>query len=149
MAPPPSPTKWMRSLARPWTTLSSTIFATLYGITSRFDEVYPCAARHAGDEAEAHLKRVFGRSPGARANDGVVPLRSQIWGKLAWAGYADHLDVLGHFPDERPDASGVPHVDWLASGAAFDRARFKALTRSIAEGMLAAARSRTQLAARG
>ena len=143
MAPPPSPRGWMRTLRNPWSTISNTIFATLYGITSRYDERYPCAAKTAGVDAEATLTRAFGRAPGARANDGVVPIRSQIWGRVVWAGYADHLDVLGHFPDDIEVSSDEPrHVDWLASGANFDRARFRALTSAIADGMLEGARSR-------
>jgi hypothetical protein len=88
----------------PWAILSSTLFTTLYGITSRYDEHYPCAAPDAGADTEELLERTFGKAPGARANDGVVPTRSQIWGRVVWAGYADHLDVLGHFPV--PDARG-------------------------------------------
>jgi triacylglycerol lipase len=139
MAPPPSTARWVRALGRPWTAASATIFATLYSLTARLDERYPCAAPHAGDEAEAALTRAFGRAPGARANDGVVPLRSQVWGKLVWAGYADHLDMLGHFRDDARDAPREGrHNDWLASGADFDRERFAALTRAIADGILAA-----------
>ena len=143
MAPPPSPRDWMRNLTSPWKTISHTIFAALHGITARLDERYPCAAKNAGAEAEATLTSVFGRAPGARANDGVVPIRSQIWGRVAWAGYADHLDVLGHFPDETSRGRGdASHVDWLASGANFDRERFAALTNAIADGMLEAAHAR-------
>jgi hypothetical protein len=131
MAPPPTPGKLARSLGWPWRTMSSTLFATLYTLTSRFDERYPCAAPHAGDNEQV-LTRAFGRAPGARANDGVVPIRSQIWGKLVWAGYADHLDVLGHFHDEH---HGL-HVDWMASGSGFDRARFEAMADAIARGLL-------------
>jgi hypothetical protein len=131
----------VKNLTSPWATLSTTIFATLYGITSRYDERYPCAERHAGDETEAMLKRVFGRAPGARANDGVVPIRSQLWGKLAWAGYADHLDVLGHFDGSEDQREGDPkHVDWLRSGADFDRSRFEAMAEAIADGMIEAGR---------
>ena len=145
MAPPPSPGGWMRTLKNPWSTISNTIFATLYGITSRYDEHYPCAAKTASVEAEAALTRAFGRAPGARANDGVVPIRSQLWGRVVWAGYADHLDVLGHFPDDAANAAALPgeprHVDWLASGANFDRVRFRALTTAVADGMLEGASS--------
>jgi hypothetical protein len=97
---------------------------------------------YAGDDAEALLARIYGRAPGARANDGVVPLRSQVWGKLVWAGYADHLDVLGHFRDARRRArpKAGRHTDWLASGAEFDRARFGELADAIASGILKAAR---------
>jgi triacylglycerol lipase len=83
------------------------------------------------------LERVFGRTPGARANDGVVPLRSQIWGKVVWAGYADHLDILGHF---RGGAGAPKHNDWLASGSSFDMMSFEAVTRALAAGMRAASR---------
>ena len=150
MAPPPSlegvlrsastPASWLGNLTNPWAPLSATIFAAIHGVTARYDDRYPCARRDAGEQAEAMLARAFGRAPGARANDGVVPIRSQIWGKVVWAGYADHLDVLGHFRDDRTDprarAESPPHVDWLTSGAGFDRGRFEALTDAIAAGML-------------
>jgi triacylglycerol lipase len=97
-APPPSPGKLARSFVGPWRAISSAIFTTLYGITARYDERYPCAAPELPPETEAALTRAFGRPPGARANDGVVPALSQLWGHVAWAGYGDHLDVLGHFP---------------------------------------------------
>jgi len=141
MAPPPSPMNWVRAMTSPWGTLSTSIFAVLWGITSRLDERYPCADKDAGD-AEGVLTRAFGRAPGARANDGVVPLRSQLHGRVVWAGLADHLDVLGHFDGGRGAAAGEgepAHVDWLHSGAKFDRDRFDGMTRAIAEGMLAAA----------
>ncbi len=102
-APPPKPSTLVRSFASasPWRAISSTIFTTMYGITARYDEQYPCAAppSEASEEVDAVLRRAFdGKAPGARANDGVVPALSQIWGRVAWAGYADHLDILGHFP---------------------------------------------------
>jgi hypothetical protein len=97
-APPPTPGGLARSLGGPWRAISSAIFTTMYGITARYDERYPCAAPENGEEVDAVLLRAFGKMPGARANDGVVPVLSQIWGRVAWAGYADHLDVLGHFP---------------------------------------------------
>jgi triacylglycerol lipase len=100
MAPPPTPGKLARSLLSPWGALSQAIFTALHGITSRYDEVYPCAAPDPGAQATEALARAFGRVPGVRSNDGVVPTLSQIWGRVAWAGYADHLDVLGHFPGE-------------------------------------------------
>jgi triacylglycerol esterase/lipase EstA (alpha/beta hydrolase family) len=133
MAPPPSAGRWARLLVRPWTLVSSTLFATLQQLTSRYDERYPCAAPFAGDQNEGRLVRSFGRSPGARANDGVVPLRSQIWGEVAWCGYADHLDVLGHFEETGADAL---HIDWMKSGSSFDRVRFAELMTAIGEGML-------------
>ena len=79
------------------------------------------------------------------ANDGVVPVRSQIWGKLIWAGFGDHLDVVGHFRDSVPAADRDPnvpaHVDWLYSGSSFDRERFASLSTAIANGILASAKT--------
>jgi hypothetical protein len=69
----------------------------------------------------------------------VVPIRSQVWGSLVWVGLADHLDVLGHFRDDRdPDtvAPALRHCDWLTSGSHFDRQRFSGLMDAIANGML-------------
>jgi triacylglycerol lipase len=132
MAPPPSPTRWARNLLSPWSALSSSIFTTLHGLTARLDTNYPCAAQpDAGRQAEAALATAFGKAPGARSNDGVVPIRSQIWGELVWTGLADHLDVLGHF-----DGQGG-HVDWLTSGSSFDARRFDQLCDCIAKGLLA------------
>jgi hypothetical protein len=139
MTPPPSPMGWVRSLTSPWGVLSSTIFATLWGLTSRYDERYPCTPAADGGDLERVLERTFGRAPSARANDGVVPIRSQVRGRIAWAGYADHLDVLGHFDAGRA-ADGAAHVDWLRSGADFDQARFAAMVRGIVEGMAQGAR---------
>jgi triacylglycerol lipase len=140
MAPPPSPTGVVRSLLRPWRAVSHAIFTALWTITGRLDPRYPCAAPNAGEAAERTLADVFGRAPGARANDGVVPLRSQIWGDVVWAGLADHLDVLGHF-DGRAEAGEElrAHQDWLASGASFNARSFEALLDAVAKGMLASA----------
>jgi triacylglycerol lipase len=146
MAPPPSARTILPELLHPWSAMSGTVFATLYAITARYDHRYPCAAASAGDENEAVLARAFGRPPGARANDGVVPIRSQIWGKLVWAGRGDHLDVLGHFRDDSPPPPGAgreldgrqPHVDWLYSGSAFGCAQFESLMDAIAAGLTVA-----------
>ena len=97
-----------------------------------------------------------------------LPVLSQVWGRVAWAGFADHLDVLGHFPGDvvaRPfwasifgkkakleaidnaagAGGGVPdpvadarHVDWLRSGAGFDERTFGILMDALASGMLGA-----------
>lgn len=134
MAPPPTTAHLARSLLRPWTALSSALFATMYGLTSTGNAGYPCSE---GDESvEALLAHTFGNAPSPFASDGVVPIRSQLWGEAAWVGYADHLDVLGHFGDHWDDR----HVDWMASGSHFTRARFNAMVSAIARGMLRGAR---------
>jgi hypothetical protein len=142
MAPPPSPQTVLRAVMRPQNALSEAMFAILNGITSRDDASYPCTPPAMDAENERALVRAFERIPGPSSNDGVVPIRSQIWGKLAWAGYGDHLDVLGHFrgPESgffrTPSGENPPHVDWLMSGSGFDTGRFASLMDAIAKGML-------------
>jgi len=180
VAPAPSARRLARAMASPWRAISSTLFTTLYGLTARYDERYPCAAEGFGTDPEAPLRAAFGAPPAPRANDGVVPVRSQVWGRIAWAGAADHLDVLGHYPspvrdtdtlfgrvlsrfrgtDESarlraveaavaaggaqpdPEADAL-HVDWMASGAGFDDAAFRALMDAVARGMLSSTASST------
>jgi hypothetical protein len=160
MAPAPSAGRLVRSLRSPWRALSSALFATLYGISARYDERYPCSGTIPGDAMERRLVEAFGSVPSPRANDGVVPIRSQIWGEIAWLGAGDHLDVLGHFGGrERVGPRGLlrflggerrrergwggddpAHVDWLTSGAGFDEVSFRALMDAVAARMLSAAR---------
>ncbi|MDB4944959.1 MAG: Lipase precursor [Labilithrix sp.] len=104
-APPPTAGSLARSLGGPWRAVSSALFTTMYGITSRFDERYPCSAAELSPADEATLRRAFGTRPSGRANDGVVPTLSQAWGRVAWAGYGDHLDVLGHYAGSHPQTS--------------------------------------------
>ncbi|HXN33090.1 MAG TPA: hypothetical protein VN894_14565 [Polyangiaceae bacterium] len=151
MAPPPGPRMFLPAMLRPWRVLSAAIFATLYRIAARYDPRYPCMAPDVSEADEQMLTRAFGRTPGVRENDGVVPLRSQLWGKLVWVGYGDHLDVLGHFRDAKrdPRSSGLratkdgapPHVDWLYSASDFDGARFALLVDAIVPGLVSSAQS--------
>ena len=149
MAPAPGAGTFVRTLGRPWRTTSAMIFAALHGISSRHSAMYPCASSDVQREAEEMMVRALGSSPSPRANDGVVPIRSQVWGKLVWVGFGDHLDVLGHFRDdsrrsrrlrrERAD-EGIPHVDWLYSGSVFGRDQFEAMSTAITDGLLGCAR---------
>jgi triacylglycerol lipase len=102
LAPAPSARRLARAMLSPWRAISSTLFTTLYGISSRRDERYPCAPPDdvATDDL---LRKWLGSVPSLRANDGVVPVRSQLWGHIAWLGAGDHLDVLGHFPSPLRD----------------------------------------------
>jgi hypothetical protein len=121
---------WAGSLASPWTCPSATIFTTLYQLTARQDRMYPCEPT--GQDWDRVLIQQLGQVPPAAANDGIVPFRSQLWGRLVWAGQGDHLDVVGHF------AGDGGHVDWMSSGAKFNQQRFGALLDAIARGILAA-----------
>jgi len=144
MAPGPRPRRWLETFGHPWRAVSLSLFFSLHRITAGYDERYPCAATresrpYSGEANEAVLARAFSGSPPLEANDGVVPLRSQLWGSLIWAGLGDHLDVLGHYRDDRAPGAVVPerrHVDWLTSGSDFGHAQFTALIDAIATGML-------------
>lgn len=140
MSPPPGVRRWADTIGHPWQALSLSIFFGLHHLTANTDQRYPCAAMPGTTPAasEAELARVFGRAPTLEDNDGVVPLRSQLWGTLVWAGLGDHLDVLGHYRDDREEvADARRHRDWLTSGASFSYLQFTALMDAIAAGMLA------------
>ncbi len=146
MAPTPSPKKWLATLGHPLHATSLSLFTALHEITSRYDPRYPCAAATSAEEgapldadAEAVLARALRAPPDLRANDGCVPIRSQLWGNLVWAGFGDHLDVLGHYRDVTPEARlEWRHHDWLTSGSHFDDASFEGLMDAVATGMLRA-----------
>jgi triacylglycerol lipase len=146
MAPSPRPRRWLATLGRPWQTVSLSLFFALHHITAASDARYPCAAMRetapwSGEVSEALLARRFSAPPALSANDGVVPLRSQLWGTLVWAGLGDHLDVLGHCRDDRDPDTVVPelrHRDWLTSGSRFGAGEFAAIMDAIAAGMLGA-----------
>jgi triacylglycerol lipase len=130
-APAPGVRHWARSLASPWTSPSATIFTTLYQLAALQDRMYPCEPPT--PEWNRILIDRLGHIPPPLANDGIVPFRSQLWGKLVWAGQGDHLDVVGHFAGNRRTDE---HVDWLSSGAKFDRPRFEALLDAVTGGIL-------------
>lgn len=129
---------WVKSMLSPYSIVSAGIFTMLQSITARQDPRYPC---HAGDsEVRNKVLGMLGELPQESASDGVVPVYSQVWGDLVWIGRADHLDIVGHFPDEaqkRGDArKKAAHTDWLRSGAKFDRVRFDSVMDRIVAGML-------------
>lgn len=147
MAPSPKPLRWLETVGHPTRTVSLSLFFGLHRLTADHDERYPCAAMRgtapwSSDANEAHLADALSAPTPLDANDGVVPIRSQLWGTLVWAGLADHLDVLGHFRDDRDPKTVAPelrHRDWLTSGSQFDRPRFAGLMDAVANGMLRSA----------
>ena len=132
--PRPGFIQWARFAVTPWTSISLPLFATMQRLTSLEQDRYPCAPP--GNEADNKLLAVLGEVPQPHANDGVVPIRSQIWGKLVWAGKGDHLDMVGHFRNTKDRSSN--HVDWLSSASGFDAASFNAMLDAVVEGMLQA-----------
>jgi len=105
---------------------SHAVYQALYRLASRTPQVRAPALAPA---QARRLRRAYGTLPGAGANDGIVPTRSQPWGNVIHAAQADHLDVIGHFHDK-----GKPprHADWLTTGSGFDAERFEALWADVA-----------------
>jgi len=117
----------------PYAHATHALFVALYRLASRTKPARVKAPR----EAIAALSRTYRKKVDARANDGMVPTLSQVWGEIIRAVWADHHDVIGHFhhPTHVP-----PHLDWVASGTGFTRERFEALWRDVAAFIAGAAR---------
>ncbi len=130
-APPPGVSHWARSVLSPWANASAPVYATIHRLTSLENDNYPCSPAPA--VADGQLRASLGHVPPPASNDGVVPVRSQLWGKVVWSGLGDHLDVVGHF---RGDSCDPSHVDWLASGSRYDCRRFDEMIDAIVEGLL-------------
>jgi hypothetical protein len=128
-APASRPIDWAVHLRTPWAALSAALFQLIHRTTADLDPRYPCSPPDGGAAALLGFTRDL---PPPDANDGIVPLRSQLWGTPVWVGKADHLDVVGYF------RGGRRHRDWLSSGARFDRRQFDAMMDAIVQGMLAA-----------
>ncbi|HEX7667950.1 MAG TPA: hypothetical protein VF395_00095 [Polyangiaceae bacterium] len=131
-APPPRARRLLRAVLSPMSALQLAAYTTLYGVTSQADRRYPYAAPTA-QQAQA-LTAGFGREIRPENVDGVVPTLSMLWGDLLWCGPADHLDVVGHFGDK---TTNPPHVDWLRSGAGFNRNQFAQMVDAVCRFMLA------------
>lgn len=74
------------------------------------------ASRSRGTPAEVAELQRFYPTLTAADNDGMVPTWSQSHGAVIGAFAADHLDILGHFPDEH---RLPPHYDWLTTGTGY------------------------------
>jgi triacylglycerol lipase len=90
-----------------------------------------------GKATQRPLDRGLGFAATPGISDGVVPMLSQVHGRVLHLARADHLDVVGH----DPPASG--HAgDWLPSGAGFTPETFEATWEAVAAEI---ARSRRRL----
>ncbi|RYZ05327.1 MAG: hypothetical protein EOO73_20095 [Myxococcales bacterium] len=132
-APAPRSMRLARRIRSPYAAFTAAIYSTLYQFTSKVPDVYPYARP---TERELSLLRTgIDHDLGDATNDGIVPTLSMLYGRLIWAGEADHLDVLGHFGDDTDEAPGpgeARHRDWITSGARFSRQRFNALLDALA-----------------
>ncbi|HJL15817.1 MAG TPA: hypothetical protein RMH99_09180 [Sandaracinaceae bacterium LLY-WYZ-13_1] len=102
------------------------LFRGLYQLASTLEEdLLPPLE----DSQRERLIAAYGRLPTARANDAMVPLRSQVWGEVLHAAWADHLDVIGMFHDP---AHAPTHVDWLRTKSGFARPQFEEMWSAVA-----------------
>lgn len=130
-APPPRKRRFLGAIANPPSALGLAVYTTVHGVTSRADARYPYATPDAQQQRMLGLS--LGPLPRPETVDGIVPTLSMLHGELLWCGAGDHLDIVGHFGD-----GGLPrtHVDWLASGAHFNRREFGAMVDAITRFML-------------
>ena len=106
------------------------IYAAIYRASA---QTPPASAPPASAAQRRALVDAYRKLPGAHANDGIVPTRSQLHGRVIAAVRGDHLDVIGHFNDATTDP---PHFDWLTTGSGFDRARFEAVWNGVLDFLL-------------
>ncbi|HEX5746768.1 MAG TPA: triacylglycerol lipase [Archangium sp.] len=129
-ARPPSLRARVSAGLDPYAQMTHTVYGFLYGRTQRM----PLTAIPLHTPAQtAALVEAYGAMPGPQACDGIVPTRSQVYGRVLTAVRADHLDAIGHFdqPSHRP-----PHVDWLISGSGFRRLQFERLWNTVVDFVL-------------
>lgn len=102
------------------------VYRALYAIASTLPEHLLPEPTEAQGRA---LVRAYGRVPSARGNDAMCPTRSQVWGEVVHAAWADHLDVIGHF--HAPERAPL-HVDWMRTMSGFGRREFEAMWNDVA-----------------
>lgn len=132
-APAPKAMRFAKRVRSPYAALTAAMYSTLYGFTSQRPKMYPY--KTLTPEEEGMFAKAIREPVTDRTNDGVVPTLSMIWGELLWCADGDHLDVLGHFQDDREPRV---HVDWMTSGAHFTRERFNAAMDAVARFQLRA-----------
>lgn len=131
-APPPRSLRMARRIRSPYTALTAAMFSTLYQFAGQRPRSYPYAKPTARQLELLHAG--IDHDVGDDISDGIVPTLSMIWGELLWAGEADHLDMIGHFHDDRDVKE---HVDWITSGSRFTSQRFGAMLDAIVKFQLA------------
>ncbi len=127
-APPPRSLRIARRIRSPYAAVTAAMFSTLYQFAGQRPRIYPYAKPK---PRELELMRAgIEHDIDDGISDGIVPTLSMLWGELLWAGEADHLDVIGHFHDERAESE---HTDWITSGSRFGSQRFGAMLDAIVE----------------
>lgn len=102
----------------------------LYQVLYRISGGWSPADVHDDVMQRRTLEAAYGDLPDQTANDAIVPTRSQVFGRVVRAVWADHLDVIGHFAGARHDP---PHHDWLHTRSHFDRSAFEAVWSDVVD----------------
>jgi triacylglycerol lipase len=109
--------------------VSHALYQGLYRLTATQD---PRTFAELRDDQRRALLDTYGKVPDPRANDGLVPTRSQIHASVIHVARADHHDVIGYFGDRHHDP---PHIDWVATGCGFRWPDFDRLWTDVARFM--------------
>jgi hypothetical protein len=119
-----------RALLRSLTSLYAQLMYPVYWLLHRLSRETTDQLRSQFSEAQlVELDARLGRRARGSDSDGVVPVLSQVWGRVLHVARADHLDVVGQYGAVGEDNWGG---DWLPSGSGFDAAAFEALWSDIA-----------------
>ncbi len=125
-APQPPTAYRIEDLSHPGRTAVAGVFTLMHSITARMHSHYPYPKPSAAQRNA--LRRQLPFAVDERANDGIVPSASQVYGRVLRAVVADHLDVVGQY--HRADES---ISDWLPSGSHFTERKFRRLWSDIAD----------------
>jgi len=118
-----------RALLRSLTSLYAQLMYPVYWLLHRLSRENTDQLRSEFSEAQlVALDAKLGRSARGSDSDGVVPVLSQVWGRVLHVARADHLDVVGQYGALGEDTWGG---DWLPSGSGFDADAFEALWSDI------------------
>lgn len=101
------------------------LFRLLHGLAARPHRHYPYPQPTAA--TQRLLEQGLGAPATAASNDGIVPVLSQLHGRVLHVACADHLDVIGHYT-----LAGGGTADWLPSGAGFTPQAFEATWDAVA-----------------
>lgn len=125
-----------RTLLRSMLNLYTQLMYPLYWLLYRLAREPTDALREQLGEAQlATLDAALGRPATGKDTDGVVPVLSQVWGRVLHVARGDHLDVVGQYGalggEEDPNDPSWGG-DWLPSDSGFDRAAFESLWADVA-----------------
>jgi triacylglycerol lipase len=125
-AAPPRFRRLVRSMLNLYTQLMYPVYWVLHRLAREKDDGLRLQL---GEAQLAALDAGLGRRADGRDSDGVVPVLSQVWGRVLHVAHGDHLDVVGQYGALGERTWGG---DWIPSGSGFDGAAFEALWSEVA-----------------